>query len=285
MVNKSSTFHKAVIGTHPKFKETSNLPEEISKYLQSEGIDVVLGVFESLDIEDQDLVIALGGDGTMLRAGRLCAPNDIPVLGINLGRFGFLTEMDHLEWENALQRLLSGDYWLEKRMMLEVILWRGEQKLGQWDALNDAVVSRGKIVRPIHLEVHVDERFLSTYVADGIILSTPTGSTAYAMAAGGPILPPELHNILLVPLAPHLSIEQAIVLADGSLVSIVAYTEHEAVLTIDGQPPINLESDDHIEIRASDHIVHFIRFEDPGYFYRNLTPHMNRNPSIRKKNE
>jgi NAD+ kinase len=147
------------------------------------------------------------------------------------------------------------------------------------------VISRGRIIRPIQLETHVDGRFLSTYVADGIIVSTATGSTAYAMAAGGPILPPELRNILLVPVAPHLSIEQAIVLAEGSVVSLKARSEHEAVLSIDGQPPVDLQPGDTIEIRASQHTVSFVRFEDPGYFYRNLTPHMSRNPSIGKKND
>lgn len=102
------------------------------------------------------------------------------------------------------------------------------------------------------------------------------------MAAGGPILPPELHNILLVPVAPHLSIERAIVLAEGTEISVTAHTDHEAVLSIDGQPSIKLKSDDYVEVKASQHVVHFIRFEDLGYFYRNLTPHMNRNPSIDK---
>ncbi len=285
MVEKISEFQKVVVGTHPKIKDASKFAEQIARYLRSKGLEVGLGVFSTLQIDDQDLLIALGGDGTMLRAGRLCAPKEIPILGINLGKFGFLTEIDRSEWEEALERLLRGEFWIEKRMMLKVTQWRVGQKIGQWEALNDAVISRGRFVRPIHLETHVDERFLSTYVADGIILSTPTGSTAYAMAAGGPILPPELHNILLVPLAPHLSIEHAIVLAEGSVVSIVAHTDHEAVLSIDGQPPIDLKGDDHIEIRTGEHMAQFIRFEDPGYFYRNLTPHMNRNPSIGKKNE
>ncbi|OQY32729.1 MAG: hypothetical protein B6I38_04330, partial [Anaerolineaceae bacterium 4572_5.1] len=210
------------------------------------------------------------------------APRGIPILGVNLGKFGFLTEIDYSEVEDALDHLLQGEFRIEKRMMLEVTLHRDGRKIGQWQALNDAVISRGKFIRPIHLEVHVDGRFLSTYVADGIILSTPTGSTAYAMAAGGPILPPELHNILLVPVAPHLSIEHAIVLARGAVVSIEAHTYHEAVLSVDGQTSLGLVNGDRVEVKAGKHIVKFIRFEDPGYFYRNLTPHMNRNPSIGK---
>lgn len=142
------------------------------------------------------------------------------------------------------------------------------------------VVSRGKIMRPVILDASVDGRFLTTYVADGLIASTPTGSTAYALAAGGPILPPELRNILLVAVAPHLSIDRAIVLAEGSSVSIIVHTDHEAVLSVDGQLPVDLVSGDRVEARAGKHTTLFVRFQDPGYFYRNLTPHMYNNPSI-----
>jgi NAD+ kinase len=142
------------------------------------------------------------------------------------------------------------------------------------------VVSRGNIVRPIHLIAEVDGRYLTTFVADALIASTPTGSTAYALAAGGPILPPELRNILIVPVAPHLSIERAIVLAEGSSVSITVQTDHEAVVSADGQTPVPMANNDCVTAHAGEHTVQFIRFQDPGYFYRNLTPHMNQNPSI-----
>jgi NAD+ kinase len=132
----------------------------------------------------------------------------------------------------------------------------------------------------VHLDTSVDGRFLATYVADGLIASTPTGSTAYALAVGGPILAPELRNILLVPIAPHLSIDRAIVIAEGSSVSIVVNTSHQTVLSVDGQPPIELQDGDCIEVYASAYTLNFVRFQDPGYFYRNLTPHMNRNPSL-----
>jgi NAD+ kinase len=151
--------------------------------------------------------------------------------------------------------------------------------LGSWDVVNEAVVSRGSFVRPVHLETSVDGRFLTTYVADGLIASTPTGSTAYALAVGGPILSPELRTILLVPIAPHLSIDRAIVLTEGSSVSIIIHTAHQAVLSIDGQMPIVLTDGDCVKVFASHHSLKFIRFQDPGYFYRNLTPHMNQNPS------
>jgi len=116
-------------------------------------------------------------------------------------------------------------------------------------------------------------------VADALIAATATGSTAYALAAGGPILPPELRNILLVAVAPHLSIDRGIVLSEGSSVSIVVHTDHQAQICVDGQNPVPLKDNDRVEISASEHNAEFIRFQDPGYFYRNLTPHMNQNPS------
>ncbi len=229
-----------------------------------------------------DLVIALGGDGTLLRAGHLCAPSGTPILGINMGKFGFLFEIGLDDLPQRLDSLLEGAYWLETRMMLNCIHWRGKQKLGEWDVLNEVVVSRGEVVRPVHLITEVDDRHLTTYVADGLIAATPTGSTAYALAAGGPILPPELRNILLVPVAPHLSIDRPIVLSEGTFVRITVHTDHQAVASVDGQPPIRLQDGDQIVAQAGAHNVSFVRFGDPDYFYRNLTPHMNRNPAARQ---
>jgi NAD+ kinase len=187
-------------------------------------------------------------------------------------------EIRQNQWQEMIPRLFQGEYWLERRMMLCAEQYRGGQILGKWELLNEVVVGRGKIVRPVQLETYVDGRFLTTYVADALIAATPTGSTAYALAAGGPILPPELRNILLVAVAPHLSIDRAIVLAEGSSVSIIVHTAHQAVLSGDGQPPIDLEDGDQVNVRASNHTALFVRFQDPGYFYRNLTPHMSQNP-------
>ena len=226
-----------------------------------------------------ELLIALGGDGTMLRAGHLCAPHDVPILGINMGHFGFLTEIGLGDWQNLLPRLLSGEFWIESRMMLMCEHIHEKDVSGTWDVLNEVWVGRGENVRAVHLHTRVDERYLTTYVADGLIAATPTGSTAYALAAGGPILPPELRNILLVAVAKHLSLDRAIVLAEGSAVSITVESDHQVVLSVDGQTPVHLDNGDRVEVRANDHTCNFIRFKDPGYFYRNLTPHMSNNPT------
>ena len=278
-------FKSILIVAHPQLPEATEVMAQIVSFLQKYNIPTAHGLIydEALHREFRnskfDLLIALGGDGTMLRAGHLCAPIEVPVLGINLGRFGFLTEVRQNQWQEVLPRLFEGDYWLEKRMMLHAEQWRASELLGSWEVLNEIVISRGQIVRPVHLVADVDGRYLTTYVADALIAATATGSTAYALAAGGPILPPELRNILLVAVAPHLSIDRAIILAEGSSVSITINTTHQAVLSPDGQVPIDLADGDRVDVCASTHTVQFLRFQDPGYFYRNLTPHMSQNPS------
>jgi NAD+ kinase len=124
----------------------------------------------------------------------------------------------------------------------------------------------------------VDGYLLSAYVADGLIAATPTGSTAYALAVGGPIMPPELRNILIIPIAPHLSVDRGIILPEGAHVTIAAFTSHDAVLSVDGQQPVTVLDGDEVDIEASSDVVSFIRFQDPGYFYRNLTHYMEQNP-------
>lgn len=284
-------FNSIAIAVHPKNDQAYALAGEIGLFLEKVGRKVLLGrmdegtLREGLHNGDQDLLIALGGDGTMLRAGHISAISGIPILGINLGRYGFLTEIQRDEWPQAIQRVLAGDFWLEERMMLEAAAFRADQEVGRWSALNDAVISRGEEIRPVQLKISINQRPLSTIVADALIASTATGSTAYAMAAGGPILSPELRNLILVPVAPHLSIEQSLVLAESVQVSVDVYTSHQAVICVDGQSPFRLENEDRIEVRASKDVVRFIRFQDPGYFYRNLIPYMDQNPSIKKKTD
>ncbi len=210
----------------------------------------------------------------MLRAGHLCAPCDVPILGINMGRLGFLIQVDRSDWREMLGRLFKGEGWLEPRMMLAADHIRGDENMGHWHALNEVVVGRGLALRPVRLEASVDGRQLTTFVCDGLIASTPTGSTAYALAAGGPILPPDLRNILLVPIAPHLSVDRAVVLAEGSSVSIVIRSEN-SVVSVDGQAPLSLDENDRVDVRAAEFVARFVRFGDPGYFYRNLNEHMN----------
>ena len=288
MRNKTLIFDNIAIAVHPLNQEAYLLAEEIGASLEEKGLNVLLGKMDEPNLREeisngsQELLIALGGDGTMLRAGHIAAISSTPILGINLGSFGFLTEVQRDEWGGALDRVLAGDFRLEKRMMLQSTLFRDGKELGSWSALNDSVISRGETIRPVQLIIEINNRHLSTIVADAVIASTATGSTAYAMAAGGPILSPELRNVILVPVAPHLSIEQSLVLSEDVCIAVVVNTSHQAVMSIDGQPPVSLVNGDRIEIKASDHAATFIRFQDPGYFYRNLIPYMDQNPTIKK---
>jgi NAD+ kinase len=226
-----------------------------------------------------DVLLAVGGDGTMLRAGHLAAPLGVPVLGINLGRFGFLMQLTRSDWKETLPRLFSGEYKIENRMMLQAEHWREDKLLGTFQVINDVVVCRGAVVRPIRIHARVDGYSLASYVADGLIAATPTGSTAYALAVGGPILPPELRNILIVPVAPHL----AVVLPEGASVEITTTSDHPAVMSVDGHTPVNLKNGDIVRVKASEFSFKFVVFQDPGYFYRNLSNYMEQNPSIGAK--
>lgn len=285
MTEKMIAIRKIAIIGAANIPDTESESAAIAAYLEQKGIQTHCGFLYDEVIYQQamqgefDLLIVLGGDGTMLRAGHLGGPSGVPILGINLGSFGFLTEIARKDWGKFLPRMLDGDYWLEQRMMLVAEQWREETLLGKWDVLNEVVVTRGQIIRPLHITANVDGLFLTTYVADALIAATPTGSTAYALAAGGPILPPDLHNILLVPVAPHLSLDRAIVLAEGSSVTITVNADRQAVFSVDGQEPISLDCKDRVHVYASPHVVKFMRFQDPGYFYRNLTPHMSQHPS------
>lgn len=273
---------RPVVAAYPRMPEALAEAREMSKYLKEKGIEAPFGSLYDEALRKRvrhgefDLLIMAGGDGSVLRAGNLCAASKVPILGVNLGKLGFLIQVEKDEWREYFDKLLKGEAWIENRMMLHAEHVRSGEVMGTWDALNEVVVGRGPALRPIRLSASVDGRHLTSYVADGLIAATATGSTAYALAAGGPILPPELRNILLVPIAPHLSVDRAVVLAEGSMVSMKINSEN-AVLSIDGQSSIALMEDDHVDVRAAEVTAEFVRFGDPGYFYRNLTAHMNEN--------
>jgi len=277
---------RIVAAAHPKMSEAIAEAELIASHLLGCGLVALSGTLDESTLRKRvknrefDLLVAVGGDGTMLRAAHLCAPCGVPIMGVNLGRLGFLIQVRREEWRETFDLLLKGEAWIERRMMLRAEHMRADQLLGNWHALNEALVARGQYVRPVRLSASVDGLLLTSYVADGLIAATPTGSTAYALAAGGPILPPELRNILLVPIAPHLSVDRGVVLSEGSSVSITVQEDGNAVLCVDGQTPVVLVEGDRVDVCAGDYSAQFVRFGDPGYFYRNLTAHMNQNSTI-----
>jgi NAD+ kinase len=259
---------------NPRIAQAYSLAEEIAAWMEQQGQQAQVCKASdapgTLCFQENDLLVTLGGDGSILRAARAAAPHGTPILGINLGRVGFLTEAEPEAWRDVLSRALDGDYWVEERLMLQATAHRSGEVLAQAEALNDVVVGRGARARVVELRAEVDGGYLATYIADGLIVATPTGSTAYALAAGGPVLPPELHNILLVPVAAHLSMARPIVLSEGVTVGITVAGGRPAVLTVDGEVQAELESGDEVAVEASPHVARFARVRERTYFYKTL---------------
>jgi NAD+ kinase len=264
--------------THPERVDTLPVGQHIAATLLARGIPHWLATLHdeaqiAALLPDSSLLIAIGGDGMMLRTARLGAPGGVPVLGLNMGRLGFLTEIaTPAAWEAHLERLLRQDYWLEERLMIAVCINCGSATRASGDALNDVVISGDRFGRMIQLETYIDGAWTTTYNSDALIIATPTGSTAYALAVGGPVLPPEAQNILLVPAAAHLSMDRPIVLPEGAQVEVrlAPANRHPVVLTVDGVALTLLERDDVLRVTASRHISRFLRMRDRHYFYRSL---------------
>jgi NAD+ kinase len=262
---------------HPKKPESVLLSAEMERFLRARGHEVWIGSAWDepaalAHVAELDVLVTLGGDGTMLRAARLGSSHGVPIVGVKLGKVSFLAEVQPDTWREPLEQMLAGNYWLEERMLLDVRVDRGGQPPvnHSYLALNDVVISRGGLARMVTVETWVDQGFLTTYRADGVIVATPTGSTGYALAAGGPILPPELKNILLLPICPHLSLDRPVVLAQGATVILRAQADYAPILTVDGQFEIALSEGDRVEVRASTHVSQFVHMQDRTYFYRTL---------------
>jgi NAD+ kinase len=228
-----------------------------------------VGFIESA-MPGQDVAITMGGDGSILRAARVAARHEVPVLGVNFGKVGFLAEVQPEGLFDILPPLLAGAYWIERRVMIQVELHRGETMLGRYDALNEVVAARRALARVIRVRTYLNDQLLTTYVADGLIVSTPTGSTAYSLAAGGPILHPEVRNLIVQPICPHLSLNSALVLPSTTTVRMEVQTSHEATISIDGQIDAALQDGDAVVVRPSAHVGLFLRVKERDYFYASL---------------
>ncbi len=218
-------------------------------------------------IEGTDLIICLGGDGSMLWAARAVVPHAVPIFGVNMGRLGFLAEIGPKELMEKLPRVLDGDGRIEERAMLQaqVPAW------GQtFMALNDVVIGRSLAGRPVYLDVSVDGRRLAVYRSDAMIVATATGSTGYSLSAGGPILHAESRDIVLTPVAPHLAPARPLVLPRDAVVDLVVSTEEGATVSIDGQVNRALERGDSVSVCRSPHIACFLRLSEPSDYYRIL---------------
>ncbi|MEZ4516772.1 MAG: NAD(+)/NADH kinase [Chloroflexota bacterium] len=260
----------------PRIPASPAMAREIESWLDERGVaSWIAEPWEdnpALDeqLANSQLLIVLGGDGSTLRAARLSVPYGVPLFGVNMGRVGFLSEATPEDWPDRLQKILIGDYWTERRLLINGNLWRQDELIDSFVALNEIVLGRGSQARVIRLSLYVDGDLVTTYIADALIVATPTGSTAYALAAGGPLLPPQLQNIVVVPVAAHLSLNRSLVLHEEAEIDIHIEMDHEAFLTADGQNSVKLEDGDRVLIVKYDKPCLFARVDDAGYFYRRL---------------
>jgi len=216
---------------------------------------------------DTRLIVVMGGDGTLLSVARHYGHLDIPVLGVNVGGLGFLTEVSQEELYPALEQVLAGAYEAEERLMLSVSLWREGNLLWHEHALNDAVINKGALARIVKITTCIDGEYLTTYRADGLIVSTPTGSTAYTMSAGGPIAYPTLRHLIVLPICPHTLSNRPLILPATSAVTMgLDDRVRDTYLTVDGQVGQALQEGDRVEVKAAAHHLKFIKSPRRSYF-------------------
>jgi NAD+ kinase len=260
---------------HPLRGDSSQLAQDVSGLLGPRGVEVWQGPADDeaglgQAVPGLDLLITLGGDGTIVSAVRSVAAHGVPILGVNLGRLGFLAEVEPAQVATAIAAVLEGRYAIEERMMLRIALYRQGQAILAAEAINDVVVGRGHASRTVRVAVDVDGHYVVTHTADGVIVSTPTGSTAYSLAAGGPIVAPDLDCIVITPIAAHLSALRALVIPAQSCVRLRLLKAQEAMLTVDGQLDAELRPGDEVNSTISQTTAKFIRFGDEGYFYETI---------------
>jgi NAD+ kinase len=213
-----------------------------------------------------EMLIVLGGDGTILSVVRSMRKFNTKIFGINIGRLGFLSEIPPVQINKTLARILRGDYTIDRRLMLDVEVIRNKKVMKKFHALNEAVISQGALARLINLRTKVNKKKLTTYHADGLIVATPTGSTAYSLSAGGPIVYPTLNTIIITPICPHSFAQKPIIIPDDKKIEIMVESKHKQInLSIDGQESARLEYKDEVHIRK-DGIAYFIRLPYESFF-------------------
>ncbi|HEY5603825.1 MAG TPA: NAD(+) kinase [Gammaproteobacteria bacterium] len=277
-----STFKKiGIIGKHGDDRVIDTI-KNLSTYLLAKGFEVYLDkitaelnlglpheVLERQTLgKTVDLAIIVGGDGTLLNAARSLFSHDVPLLGINLGRLGFLTDISPSDFEAKLDQVFAGEYNEEPRGLLRTRIYRHGELISQSSAFNDVVVHKWNGARMLEYETYIDGQFINSTRSDGIIVSTPTGSTGYALSGGGPILHPSLHAIVLVPICPHsMSYRPIVVYADSEIKIIVKdCNQAEAQVTCDGQINLGLQAEDRIHIGREEHLVRLIHPKSYDYY-------------------
>jgi len=257
--------HEVVAGLIPWLRERRREP------VLDEQLAKLIGYPDQVPLADLpakvDMLLVLGGDGTLLSVARLATNREVPILGVNLGRMGFLTEVNLNELYPALESIFARNFTIDRRMMMHAQALREGQCLSEHLVLNDVVINNGALARIVTMEVTVDGHYLTTFQADGLIVSTPTGSTAYSLSAGGPIIYPSLFSILLTPICSHTLTNRPIILPVESTLEITLTSGHKDVfLTLDGQTGHALQLNDRVRVRKSGQTVSLIKLPFRNYF-------------------
>lgn len=252
---------------------------EVMQWLTARGVEVLLeedlagnlGIdrdySDSQIPERADLIVVLGGDGTLISVARHVGARMTPILGVNLGSLGFLTEITQAETFATLERVLEGNYQLSQRLMLDVVVRRQGEEIARYEVLNDAVINKGALARIIDMAVCVDDVYLTTFKADGLIVATPTGSTAYNLAAGGPIIDPGVGCLVISPICPHMLTNRPLIVSSEAVIRIeVKFQDQHVVLTADGQVGRQLQGGDTVELRQSKNRTLLIKSPSKDYF-------------------
>lgn len=255
---------------HPEARATAG---ELSAWLRTKGIDQAGDVIEAgtPDTESStlnaDLIVVLGGDGTMISTARLIGSGDVLVLGINYGSLGYLTDFRIEEMFPAIEAIIAGDYEIDSRVMLEAELLRGDEQKAAGRVLNDVVINKAALARIIEIDVHLNELFVNSFRADGLIVATPTGSTAYNLSAGGPIIYPSMNAVVMTPICPFTLTNRPIVVPDDALIELTLDNENEGVvLSLDGQTGYPMLAGDRVVIRKSTTTFNLVQPANRNYF-------------------
>jgi NAD+ kinase len=234
-------------------------------------------------LPETDLVICFGGDGTLIQGARLAAPLGVPIVGVNFGKMGFLAEFEPEELGSRLPNVLAGEFWVEERLTLAVELRREGRLLDRYLAINEALIARGRVNKLLRLHTWLDGQYVTTYAADGLLVSTPTGSTGSNLAAHGPVLPPDMDAVIMAPVMPFISFPNPIVLPASSRLDVqVVLTppppRHDAVLFVDSGTSVTVQDGDRIGITGSDVRARFARVRQRHYFHAVLVAKLQRAP-------
>lgn len=265
--------------TKPKFPEVKATLQAVVSWLRGRQIDVLLdttsaallaepgGIQKTQLAGKADVLLVLGGDGTMLNAARLAGERSIPILGVNMGGLGFLTEVRLENLYPSLERVFANDFVLDERLMLKTHVHRHGETVAQGTVLNDVVVSKGTLARMIELKISIQGQFVTNLRGDGLIVSTPTGSTAYSLSAGGPIVNPAVQSLMLTPICPHTLTHRPLIVQGDVEIDVTLTSKDEgAMATLDGQVGVALTQGDTVVMNVSDQRTRLIRFPETQYY-------------------